>query len=122
MNRNLLSAGAMGAVTTMALLATAVITSTTAFADEITEFVSTRTRDEVTADLKVPWPGGNPWSGAYNMFQARSNATSEQVQREYTASRDRYNAIHGEDSGSVYMTKEQDLAASSTSVRSAAAP
>ena len=120
MNRKLLSAGATGAVTTMALLASAVITSTTAFADEISEFVSTRTRDEVTAELKVPWPGGNPWSGSYNMFQARSNATAEQVQGEYVANRARFNALHGEDSGSVSMTKGQ--VAPPTTVRSAAAP
>jgi hypothetical protein len=111
MNRHLPSAIAAGAVTTIALLAAAVIASTPAYADDITveqsPFVSSRTQEEVSAELKRPYPGGNPWSGAYNMFQARSNATSEQIQGEYTSSRDRANAFHGEDSGSVHIMKAQ---------------
>jgi hypothetical protein len=96
----------------MALFATAVITSTTAYADEDPSFVSTRTRDEVTAELKTPYPGGNPWSGAYNMFQSRSTATSEQIQGEYIKNRDSANALHAEDSGSVYFMKAQGSPAS----------
>ena len=111
MNRNLPSAIATGAVTTISLLAAAIIASTPAYADDITveqsPFVSSRTREEVSAELKIPYPGGNPWAGAYNMFQARSSATSEQIQGEYTMSRDRANAFHGEDSGSVYIMKAQ---------------
>jgi hypothetical protein len=121
MNRNLLSASAMGAVATMALIAAAVITSTAALADEDPLFVSTRTREEVRAELKVPYPGGNPWSGSYNMFQARSAATSEQIQSEYIANRDRANAFQGEDSGSVYILKAQSLAPSSATVMGAPA-
>lgn len=107
MNRNLPSAIATGAVTTVALLASAVITLTPAYADEDPSFVSTRTRAEVTAELKTPYPGGNPWSSAYNMFQARSTATSAQIQGEYIANRDRANAFHAEDSGSALILKAQ---------------
>lgn len=118
MNRNLPSAIASGAVTTIALLAVAVIASTTAYADDITveqsPFVSSRTREEVSAELKIPYPGGNPWSGAYNMFEARSTATSEQIQGEYIMTRDRANAFHGEDSGSVYISKAQGSVAPSS--------
>ena len=109
MNRNLPSAIATGAIATVALLAVAVIASTPAYADDITveqsPFVSSLTREEVSAELKTPYVGGNPWSGSYNMFQARSTATSEQVQSEYKVSRDRANAFHGEDSGSVLIMK-----------------
>lgn len=118
MNRNLPSASARGALTTIALLAAAVIGSTTAYADDITveqsPFVSSRTRDEVSAELKTPYPGGNPWSGSYNMFQARSTATSEQIQGEYLVTRDTANAFHGEDSGSVYIMKAQGSTAPSS--------
>jgi len=111
MNHNLPSAIAAGAVTTIALLAAAVIASTPAYADDITveqsPFVSSRTREEVSAELKTPYPGGNPWSGAYNMFQARSTATREQIRGEYIMTRDTDNAFHGEDSGSVYIMKAQ---------------
>ena len=125
MNRNLPSAIAWGTLTTIALLAAGVIASTTAYADDITveqsPFVSSRTREAVSAELKTPYPGGNPWSGAYNMFQAPSTATSEQVQGEYTMNRDRANAFHGEDSGSVYILKAQSLAPSSASAMGAPA-
>jgi hypothetical protein len=109
MKRNLPSAIASAAIMGIALVAAAVITSNSAYADadEIASFVSTRTREEVAAELKTPYPGGNPWSGAYNMFQAHSDATSEQVQRDYIANRDRVNAFGGEDSGSVYIMKAQ---------------
>jgi hypothetical protein len=125
MNRNLPSAIAAGAVTTIALLAAAVIASTPAYADDITveqsPFVSSRTRQEVSAEAKTPYPGGNPWSGTYNMFQARSTATSEQIQGEYRVNRDRVNAFHGEDSGSVYIMKAQDSLAPTTAAMGASA-
>ena len=126
MNRNLPSAIAAGAVTAVAVLAAAVIASTPAYADDITveqaPFVSSRTRAEVTAELKTPYAGGNPWSGAYNMFQGRSTAASEQIQGEYTANRDGANAFHGEDSGSVHIMKAQgSLAPSSASAMGAPA-
>jgi hypothetical protein len=125
MTRNLRCAIATGAVTTIALLALAVIASTPAYADDITveqsPFVSSRTREEVSAEAKTPYPGGNPWSGAYNMFQSRSTATSEQIQGEYITNRDTANAFHGEDSGSVYILKAQSLAPSSASAMGAPA-
>jgi hypothetical protein len=83
-----------------------------AYADE-EQFVSSRTREEVSAELKIPYPGGNPWSSSYNMFQARSTATSEQIQGEYIMTRD---------SGSVYIMKAQgSLAPSSTGATGAPA-
>jgi hypothetical protein len=55
------------ALTTIALLA-AVVTSTTAYADDITveqsPFVSSRSWEEASAELKTPLSRGNPWSGA----------------------------------------------------------
>ena len=111
MNRNSTSAHVAKAVTTLALLSAAVIASGAAYADDITveqsPFVSSRTRGEVSAELKTPYPGGNPWSGSYNMFQGQSIATSEQVQGEYMSNRDKVNAFHAEDSGSVYILKAQ---------------
>lgn len=126
MNRNLPSAIATGAVATVALLAVAVIASTPAYADDITAeqspFVSSRTRQEVSAELKTPYAGGNPWSGSYNMFQARSTATSAQIQSEYKVSRDKANGFHGEDSGSVLIMKAQGpLGPSSTGTMGAPA-
>jgi hypothetical protein len=125
-NHHLPSAIAVGAVTAIALISVAVIASTPAYADDITveqsPFVSSRTREEVSADLKVPFRGGNPWSGAYNMFQGRSTAISEQVRGEYIMNRDRVNAFHGEDSGSVYIMKAQgSLAPSATGAMGAPA-
>lgn len=118
MNHNFPSAIAMGAVTALALVAAAVIASAPAYADDITveqsPFVSSRTREEVSAELKVPYPGGNPWSSTYNMFQGRSTTSSEQVQGDYIKARDEANALHGEDSGSVSIMKAQGSAAPGT--------
>ena len=126
MHHNLPSAIAAAAVMTLALLAVAAITCAPAYADDITveqsPFVSSRTRDEVSAELKTPYPGGNPWSGAYDMFQARSTATSEQIQGEYVVTRDRANAFQGEDSGSAHLSKAQgSLAPNSASAMGAPA-
>ena len=111
MKRQLPFAVAAGAVATIALIAAAVMVSLPAYADDITgeqsAFLSSKTREEVNADLKTPWPGGNPWSGTYNMFQGRSTATSEQVQGEYIRARDQANAMHGEDSGAGVIMKAQ---------------
>jgi hypothetical protein len=125
MNRHLPSAFAVGAVATIALVAAAVMVSLPAYADDITveqvPFVSSRTREEVNAELRTPWPGGNPWSGAYDMFQGRSTATSEQVQGEYIRARDQATAMHGEDSGSVFIMKAQGAPAAGTGAMGAAA-
>ena len=106
MNRNLRHSFATGALTAMALLAAAVITSTPVYAQE-EGFVSTRTRAEVIAEIKTPWPRGNPWSAFYNMNPPNSTATREQVEGQYLAHRDSANALHGEDSGSVFLMKAQ---------------
>jgi phosphoribosylformylglycinamidine (FGAM) synthase-like amidotransferase family enzyme len=109
MNRSISSALATGTATAAAILALAFIASGNAYADDITidttPFVSSMTRDEVSAQLKVPYPHGNPWSGQYNMFQIKSAATSDQVSSEYTSSRDEVRALTGEDSGSAYFVK-----------------
>ncbi|MDP3758977.1 MAG: hypothetical protein Q8R01_00510 [Ramlibacter sp.] len=115
MNRNVLSAMATSAITTVALLGVAAIATAPAYADDITiepqAFVSSRTREAVSAELKTPYAQGNPWSGLYNMFQARSAATGAQVQREYITHRDTVAAFCAEDSGSAYI-KAQSLASS----------
>ena len=124
MNRNALSAMATGALTVVALLGVAAIASMPAYADDITieqpSFVSSRTRESVSAELRTPYPQGNPWSGLYNMFQARSAATSAQVQRDYITNRDTVAAFCAEDSGSVYI-KAQGLVPSPTRAMGAAA-
>jgi hypothetical protein len=116
MNRNLKSAIATGAIMALGLLASAIIGSSTVYADEDPSFVSTRTRAEVTADLKTPWPGGNPWSGSYDMFRVRGTATSAQLQSEYILNRAKVGAFHGEDGGSEYLMKAQGSAAPGSSV------
>jgi hypothetical protein len=107
MNRNVLSAMATSAIATVALLGVAAIATAPAYAHDITidpqTFVSSRTRESVSAELNTPYPGGNPWSGLYNMFQARSTATSAQVRGEYIANRDTVAAFCAEDSGSAYV-------------------
>ena len=109
MNRNIASALAMGTAIAAAAVAVAFIASGTAHADDITidktPFVSSMSRDEVSAQLKVPYPGGNPWAGRYDMFQIKSATTSAQVTGEYERSRDEVNALTGEDSGSAYFVK-----------------
>jgi hypothetical protein len=105
-NHHLPPAITMGAVTAIALAAAALIASMPAYADD-EPFVSSRTREEVTAEIRTPYPGGNPWSGSYNMFQAPSTTTSEQVQGEYIKNQEQARAFHGEDSGSAYMMKAQ---------------
>jgi hypothetical protein len=110
MNRNIASALAMGTATAAAAFAAAAIASSNAFADDITidntPFVSSLSRDEVNAELKVPYSGGNPWSGQYNMFPSTSTTTaSEQARGAYKFSRDEANALNGEDSGSAYFLK-----------------
>ena len=120
MNRKLCSTIAVGAIATTAALAAAVITSASAYADDITveqtQFVSTLTREQVTAQLKTPYPGGNPWSSSYNMFQSPGAATREQVQGEYFRDRDEVSARHAEDSGSAYMMKAQASLARSSGI------
>lgn len=82
----------------------AVIACGSAFADD-TEFVSTLTREEVNAELKKPYPGGDPWSSLYNMFSRQGSTTREQVEQAYKGSRDEVSALNAEDSGSAYFLK-----------------
>jgi hypothetical protein len=55
------------------------------------------------------------------MFQGSSTATSEQVQGEYIRVRDEAKAMHGEDSGSVFIMKAQGAPAAGTGAMGAAA-
>jgi hypothetical protein len=76
-----------------------------AYADEIGDFVSTKSRAEVRAEfVAFKASGVNPWSGAYNMHatitQTRSPAD---VQAEFLAAREEMHAFLGEDSGSAWL-------------------
>ena len=78
-------------------------------ADDITmdnsQFVSSKSRDEVRADLKKPYPGGNPWSSSYKMGVTKSDRTREEVRREYLGSREEARALTAEDSGASYFNR-----------------
>lgn len=71
------------------------------------DFVSTRTRAEVLAELHAYKQAGvNPWSMSYNpLREFRSNTSRQQVVAEYLAGRDEVAAINGEDSGSAYFAQ-----------------
>jgi hypothetical protein len=103
-NRNLASALAIAAATVGAAVAVG-----NAYADDITventPFVSSTTRAEAQAELKTPYLGGYPWSSQYNMHPISSALASEQVVREYKMSRDEFNALIGEDSGSAQFKR-----------------
>lgn len=112
MNRKFAGNLAMGSVAFLATLAAGVVTCAHAGDDPAAgdpPFVSTLSREEVTAELKKPFPGGNPWSGQYNMFQGKSERSSEQVQGEFLKARDEVNAFSSEDSGSAYIMKSRQL-------------
>jgi hypothetical protein len=84
--------------------------SSHAYADDITidtnPFTSTATRAEVQAQLKVPFPGGYPWSSQYRQAAPKgSTYTSQQAKADYVASRQEVNALNGEDSGAAYFGK-----------------
>ena len=108
MTRNIASSLAFATAVAAAAVA-ATILSRNAFADDITidktPFISSLTRAEVSTQLKVPYVGGNPWAGKYDMFQIGSTDTSEQVQSQYKMSRDEVGALTGEDSGSAYFKR-----------------
>jgi uncharacterized protein DUF4148 len=71
------------------------------------DFVSTRTRAEVLAELHAYKQAGvNPWSMSYNPLRDFKSTTSrQQVVAEYLAGRDEVAAINGEDSGSAYFAQ-----------------
>ena len=81
-----------------------------AYADDITidtnPFSGMATRDEVRAQLKVPYQGGYPWSSSYRQAAPKgSTYTSQQARTEYRSSRQEVNALNGEDSGSAYLAR-----------------
>jgi hypothetical protein len=71
------------------------------------DFVSTRTRAEVQAELHAYKQSGmNPWSTSYNQLTGfRSNLTRQQVMADYLAARDEVAAVNSEDSGSAYFAQ-----------------
>jgi len=95
--------------TLSALLVAAAATS--AFAETPTvvkdDFVSTRSRAEVQAELfAYKQAGVNPWSMSYNQLAGFKSATTrQQVVADYLAARDEVAAINSEDSGSAYFAK-----------------
>jgi hypothetical protein len=81
-----------------------------AYADDITmdttPFSSTKSRDEVRADLKKPFVGGYPWSSSYKQAAPKdSTYTNGQARTEYLSSRDEVRALNGEDSGAAYLNR-----------------
>jgi hypothetical protein len=89
----------------------AAATAGSAFAETPTvvkdDFVSTRTRAEVQAELLAfKQSGVNPWAMSYNQLAAfRSNLTRQQVVADYLAARDEVAAVNSEDSGSAYFAQ-----------------
>lgn len=101
--------------TAAAAFALAAITSTGAYADDITidttPFVSTKTRAEVRAEvmgqgeqLRLAY---GEWPSDMNGASFQSGLTRNQVRNEYMASRDEVKALTGEDSGSSYLALKQ---------------
>jgi hypothetical protein len=95
-----------------AVLAVAAIASGNAYADDITidntPFVSSRTRDEVRAEVMgqsdVLRNASSEWAMQLNQAaQPRSAYTQEQAKAEYIAARHEVNALNAEDSGSSYF-------------------
>jgi hypothetical protein len=112
MNRKFASNLAVSFVALVSALCAGVVTRANAGGDPASgdpPFVSTLSREEVTTELKKPYPGGNPWSGQYNMFQNRSEMTADQVQGEFIKSRDNVRAFTSEDSGSAWIMKSGQL-------------
>jgi hypothetical protein len=86
-----------------------------AFADDITiestPFQSTLTTAQVQAELaQYKKAGVNPWAQSYNpLKEVRSQVSSAQVTAEYIRSRDAVAAMTGEDSGSSYLARHDDV-------------
>jgi hypothetical protein len=80
----------------------------TPFAVQPDNFTSTRTRAEVQAELHAYKKAGvNHWSFMYNPLRSfQSTLTREQVVADYVASREEMAAIHSEDSGSAYFSRQ----------------
>lgn len=94
--------------------------ATSAFAETPTivkdDFVSTRSRAEVQAELFAYKKAGvNPWSRSYNQLAGfKSVASRDQVVADYIASRDVVAAINSEDSGSAYFAQLQRAGSTAT--------
>jgi hypothetical protein len=74
------------------------------------QFVSTKTRVEVLADLAAYKQAGvNPWSFAYNPLRSFHSTTSrDAVVADFLASRTEVTAMNAEDSGSSYLAQARD--------------
>lgn len=102
------------ATTAAAILATAAIASGNAYAEsptiDTTPFVSTKSRAEVQAEVMGQAAqlreASNEWAMQQNEPTGRPNSayTSKAAQAEYIASRERVNALNGEDSGSFLLS------------------
>jgi hypothetical protein len=123
MDRKFASKLAVGCVALAATLAAGVITRAQAAGGDPASgdppFVSTLSREEVAAELKKPYPGGNPWSGQYNMFQGKSTTSAEQVEGEFLRAREEVNAVTSEDSGSAFLMKNRQVPAAAGSAMGA---
>jgi hypothetical protein len=110
MNRTVISALVLAAAAGSALAETPTVVNE--------NFVSTRTRADVQAELQAfKQSGVNPWSIQYNPLRTFKSATTrEQVVAEYIASRDQVRAFSGEDSGSVHLAQGGSHATPSTTL------
>lgn len=81
-------------------------------------FVSTKTRAEVQADLAAYKKAGvNPWSTQYNPLRTFvSNANRADVTAAYISARDEVAAVNGEDSGAAYFAQGGHRGATSTTL------
>jgi len=89
-------------------IAAGLAVSNQAYADDITmdatPFSSTKTRQDVRAELKVPYPGGYPWSTQYRQAAPKdSTYTSQQARADYLSSRQEVGALNAEDGGAAYF-------------------
>jgi hypothetical protein len=82
------------------------------------DFVSTKTRAEVQAELATYKKSGvNPWSIQYNPLRAFvSKASRQDVTAAYIASRDEVAAVNGEDSGAAYFAQGGQRGVNSTTL------
>ena len=82
------------------------------------DFVSTKTRAEVQADLAAYKKAGvNPYSISYNPLRTFvSKASRQDVTAAYIASRDEVAAVNGEDSGSAYFAQGGHRGVNSTTL------
>jgi hypothetical protein len=82
------------------------------------DFVSTKTRAEVQADLTAYKKAGvNPWSISYNPLRSFASTTQRaDVTAAYIAARDEVAALNGEDSGAAYFAQGGHVGVGSTTL------